>query len=61
MQYGYFDDNAREYVITDPKTPFPGCGIPHRRQESGWGEQGYQAVGGRWRAARGQHDSSAWK
>ncbi|MBN1758732.1 MAG: hypothetical protein JW863_10460 [Chitinispirillaceae bacterium] len=21
MNYGYFDDNAREYVITDPKTP----------------------------------------
>ena len=21
MQYGYFDDNAREYVITNPKTP----------------------------------------
>ena len=23
MQYGYFDDDAREYVITEPKTPFP--------------------------------------
>ena len=23
MKYGYFDDSAREYVITDPKTPFP--------------------------------------
>lgn len=23
MKYGYFDDNAREYVITEPKTPFP--------------------------------------
>ena len=23
MNYGYFDDEAREYVITDPKTPFP--------------------------------------
>lgn len=23
MKYGYFDDEAREYVITDPKTPFP--------------------------------------
>lgn len=23
MKYGYFDDAAREYVITDPKTPFP--------------------------------------
>ncbi|VGO19262.1 GH36-type glycosyl hydrolase domain-containing protein [Pontiella sulfatireligans] len=23
MQYGYFDDEAREYVITEPKTPFP--------------------------------------
>ncbi|MBO4621913.1 MAG: glycosyl transferase, partial [Paludibacteraceae bacterium] len=22
-QYGYFDDNHREYVITNPKTPFP--------------------------------------
>ena len=22
-QYGYFDDAKREYVITDPKTPFP--------------------------------------
>ena len=21
MQYGYFDDSAREYVITNPKTP----------------------------------------
>ena len=21
MKYGYFDDNAREYIITDPKTP----------------------------------------
>src|SRR5512138_2894689 len=21
MQYGYFDDAAREYVITDPRTP----------------------------------------
>jgi len=21
MQYGYFDDAAREYVVTDPKTP----------------------------------------
>ncbi len=23
MKYGYFDDNNREYVITDPKTPYP--------------------------------------
>ena len=23
MQYGYFDDKAREYVITDPRTPMP--------------------------------------
>ena len=23
MNYGYFDDSNREYVITDPKTPFP--------------------------------------
>jgi len=23
MKFGYFDDPAREYVITDPKTPFP--------------------------------------
>lgn len=23
MQYGFFDDTKREYVITDPKTPFP--------------------------------------
>ena len=23
MQYGYFDENAREYVITDPNTPTP--------------------------------------
>jgi len=23
MQYGFFDDAAREYVITEPKTPFP--------------------------------------
>nr|AGS52756.1 cellobiose phosphorylase [uncultured bacterium contig00091] len=22
-QYGYFDDNAREYVITRPDTPYP--------------------------------------
>ncbi|MGC9399484.1 MAG: hypothetical protein ACP5HM_10160 [Anaerolineae bacterium] len=21
MHYGYFDDEAREYVITDPRTP----------------------------------------
>lgn len=21
MRYGYFDDEAREYVITDPQTP----------------------------------------
>ena len=24
MQYGYFDDRAREYVITRPDTPAPG-------------------------------------
>ena len=23
MKYGYFDDERREYVITDPKTPYP--------------------------------------
>ncbi len=23
MQYGYFDDAAREYVITEPQTPSP--------------------------------------
>ena len=23
MQYGYFDDEAREYVITRPDTPLP--------------------------------------
>jgi len=23
MRYGYFDDNAREYVITRPDTPLP--------------------------------------
>ena len=23
MKYGYFDDNRREYVITDPQTPYP--------------------------------------
>ncbi len=23
MQYGYFDERAREYVITDPRTPMP--------------------------------------
>jgi len=23
MQFGYFDDKAREYVITDPETPYP--------------------------------------
>lgn len=23
MKFGYFDDNAREYVITNPKTPYP--------------------------------------
>ncbi len=23
MKYGYFDDSEREYVITEPKTPFP--------------------------------------
>ena len=23
MNYGYFDDEAREYVITEPKTPYP--------------------------------------
>jgi cellobiose phosphorylase len=23
MTFGYFDDEAREYVITDPKTPYP--------------------------------------
>ena len=23
MRYGFFDQNAREYVITDPRTPMP--------------------------------------
>ena len=23
MKYGYFDDHNKEYVITDPKTPYP--------------------------------------
>ena len=23
MKYGFFDDTAREYVITDPRTPYP--------------------------------------
>src|SRR5210317_488661 len=23
MKYGYFDDDNREYVITDPQTPYP--------------------------------------
>ena len=23
MRYGYFDDNAKEYVITEPQTPYP--------------------------------------
>ena len=23
MKYGYFDDENREYVITNPKTPYP--------------------------------------
>ncbi|MBO6214930.1 MAG: hypothetical protein J6N76_05270, partial [Lachnospiraceae bacterium] len=23
MKFGYFDDNAKEYVITTPKTPLP--------------------------------------
>lgn len=23
MKYGFFDDKNREYVITNPKTPFP--------------------------------------
>src|SRR5210317_1317188 len=23
MKYGYFDDKNREYVITDPETPYP--------------------------------------
>ena len=23
MQYGYFDDSAKEYVIANPKTPLP--------------------------------------
>ena len=23
MKFGYFDDNRREYVITDPRTPYP--------------------------------------
>jgi cellobiose phosphorylase len=23
MKFGYFDDKAKEYVITNPKTPYP--------------------------------------
>ena len=23
MQYGYFDDQSKEYVITTPQTPYP--------------------------------------
>ena len=23
MKYGYFDDKAREYVISTPRTPYP--------------------------------------
>jgi cellobiose phosphorylase len=23
MKYGYFDDKNREYVITNPRTPWP--------------------------------------
>ena len=23
MKYGHFDDKAREYVITNPRTPWP--------------------------------------
>ena len=23
MKYGYFDDNNREYVINNPRTPWP--------------------------------------
>jgi len=23
MKYGFFDDKAREYVITNPRTPWP--------------------------------------
>ena len=23
MKYGYFDDERKEYVITDPRTPLP--------------------------------------
>lgn len=23
MRYGYFDDRAREYIITTPETPLP--------------------------------------
>ena len=23
MKFGHFDDSQREYVITDPKTPYP--------------------------------------
>ena len=26
-QYGYFDDANKEYVITEPKTPYPGLTI----------------------------------
>ena len=23
MKYGYFDDNSKEYVIENPRTPYP--------------------------------------
>ena len=28
-KYGHFDDANREYVITDPKTPWPWTDIPN--------------------------------
>lgn len=28
MKYGYFDDKAREYVITNPRTPWPWINYP---------------------------------
>ena len=36
MQYGYFDDMRREYVITTPRTPLPWINY--------LGNQGFAAV-----------------
>ena len=38
MNYGYFDEKAREYVITNPNTPAPWAnylGSPTRDQAAG--------------------------